>query len=94
MNTIATNEADLDPTALEVEFADVMQMTREVFENEPHIEVDPDPEIVGFTRINFCVVSAFESRVLVQKLKIWHQRLDELRPEFDRRLGINWEPVA
>lgn len=93
MNSIV-DETELDPALLAIEFADVMQMTREIFENDVRIEVDPDPEILGFTHINFCVASAFESKVLVQKLKLWHQRLDELRPEYDRRLGINWEPVA
>ncbi len=86
-------ENELDPAVLEVEFADVMQMTREVFGHEPRIESYPDPEIAGLTLINFCVSTAFDSQQLIAKLNQWHERLEELRPIYDRRLGISWGPI-
>ena len=88
----ATNdETQLDPAELEVEFAEVMNFTREIFGGEVRIEVYPDPEILGLTLITFCATTVIEPIVTLARCEEWHQRLNVLLPVYDRRLGLSLE---
>ena len=85
-----TNE--LDVAALQTEFADVVEMTREIFGGDVRIEVDPDPEIVGLTNIVFCVTTIGGPREIADRSEQWHVRLDAICETHDRRLGLFVEP--
>ena len=94
MTTISVDpQMDLDPALLEAEFADVLQMTRDVFGGDARIDAYPDPEIVGLDLINFCAVTRADSKSLLKMRLEWHRRLEELRPVYDRRLGLCLEPI-
>ena len=85
---IADDEAGLDPAELEIEFAEIMKFTREIFGGEVRIEVFPDPEILGLTHISFCAKTIIEPVVTLAKRREWHERLDAAMPVYDRRLGL------
>ena len=86
------DEPRLDPAELEIEFAEVMQFTREIFGGEVRIEVYPDPEILGLTLICFYATTVFESGVTLARRREWHERLEAAIPVYDRRLGLCLEP--
>lgn len=90
----AHDETELDPAELEIEFAEVMQFTREIFGGEVRIEVDPDPEIPGLTHIFFCVASTGNSQTMVARHLDWHRRIDRLalRLQPGLHLGLLVEP--
>lgn len=88
MSQILTDETDIDVATAEVQFADVLQITRDVFGGAVRIEVDPDPEIIGLTNIVFCAEFDGTPRETVERSHLWHVRLDELYPVRDRRLGL------
>lgn len=93
MPTILNDEAELDPALLAAEFADVLQMTREVFGGDARIETYPDPEIVCLNLINFCATTTGTPRELSNLSEVWHDKLETLRPVYDRRLGLCLEPA-
>lgn len=88
------DSAGLDPAALEIEFAEFMDLTGEVFGGEVHIEVDPDPEIVGMTHILFCVASTGTPQTMVARHLDWHRQVDRLGLRLERglHLGLLVEP--
>ena len=90
--TTGNDEAVLDPAALEIEFAEIMQFTREIFGGDVHIEVDPDPEIFGLTHILFFATTVIQPVVTLARCREWHVRVDAMSPVRDRRLGLCLEP--
>ncbi len=89
-----TDETDIDVATAEIQFSDVLQITRDIFGGAVRIEVDPDPEIMGLTNIVFCAEFNGTPRETVDRSKEWHVRLDALYPIRDRRLGLFVEPLS
>lgn len=81
--------SEAETVALEVRFADVIEMTRNLFDGDVEVESDPDPEIAGLTNIFFFVTTAAESASLIERRLEWHRRLETLPGGLDRRLRLS-----
>ena len=84
----------LDLAELEVEYAAIVDITHEVFGGEVHLEIEPDPEIVGLTYLLFCVPTTGDPATIAAGHNEWHRRVDRLISSQARglHLGLCVEP--